>query len=303
MLELLPWLMVVLSSFCSYGFFLLGFLSEKPKEITLHIRYCLKRYYRPLLLFYTLSSVLYFIIYRHAVAHDSILSYFVGLAIQSADTLKKASGFSLFWFIPCYVLLTSLRSIAALNRYIYFIILAVAFAFHFGVAYYLSGIWTIFPFSFHVALYCYPICLIFARFRSFLISNRYVHYAGSVLFILCCMYIALTRSSLYFSANIFPRHGDIAGILIHDVCAISALSAFSHLYSLFRSRLIIEIGKYSFEFYLIHQFANYLVINAFGKIGGYASILHLCAVIAITMCSIWLLKTAKIYQYIFPNKK
>ncbi len=301
-LELIPWLMITLSAFCSYSFFLLGFLSNKPKKFADHMRYCLTRFYRPLLLFFSISSILFFLVYRQSTITGSLIHYFEGLLIQSADAFKNASGFSLFWFVPAYVLLTSLRALAASNKYIFRTILLLALGFHFGIANYLSTVSTVFPFSFHVVLYCYPVCLIFERFKAPLISNRYVLYAGFVAFVFSCLYIAATNSELYFSSSVFPGYDDIWGILVHDVCALSSIPAFSLLYSTFRSSFIAEIGKHSFEFYLVHQFVNYLILHILGDVRGYWSTLHIAGVIVLTMLSIILLKKAKIYRHIFSRQ-
>ncbi len=253
------------------------------------------------MLFYIFSCILFFLIVGQINAKSAFINFLIGLIVQSAETLKASSGFSLFWFIPCYVFLTLVRSLGSRNRYLYYSILFVALAFHFGVAGYLSSIFDTFPFSFHVALYCYPVCLLFNKIKSLLLFNRYVKYGSVPVFILTCIYIAKGHCPLFFSSSIFPAYTNPLGILIHDACALSCIGAFSLIYDLAKSGFVMKAGEFSFEFYLMHQFASYLVIYSFGESSGLGSIVHASAVIAMTMLGVLGLQKIGAYKYIFST--
>jgi|GEM_PF-5720021 len=256
---LFPRIKIVFESFDVFGFFLLAFCFPGKQFSMEFFKTRAFRYLIPFFWFYSVSSLLYNFLIIDISIIDFIKNYLLGLLILSTDLIKNASGFSLFWFLPCFLALITLRSIYVLNINFKLIFILLGVGFHFFFSSMLTPYAKWIPLSISVALFCFPVCLFFEKIWPYAKERFILGLICFSLFIVSLSLIGFYKNKMYLFASHFPNLSDPVWLLIHDVCVLSSIPGLYWLVSIYNSKTLILIGKYSLGIYLTHNLVYYAI--------------------------------------------
>lgn len=262
-IELAPSLKYLMESFDVFAFFLIPFCFSGKSFSINYFRDRAVRYLVPFLWFYSLSSFLYLFIVQKQTLDAAFCHYWAGLILMSPDMIKQASGFLLFWFLPCYFILILMRSICLHNKIAKNLILFIAMSFHLYWAAEAIQYRAYIPYSISTALFCLPVCFVFEKIWPSIRQNDYFQKISAFVFIASLCLIVGFKSKMYLYEGVLPSVQQPFWLIIHDLCVLSVIPFFYYVFGLVNSKTIAFIGKYSLGIYLVHQ----LIYQAMVRIG------------------------------------
>lgn len=229
------------------------------------------RYLTPYLWFYTLAGLLYWAMGLSSDPAMWPISFVLGGLIGSSQLLDYASGFELFWFLPCLLTVTTLRSLyqQAGPRLRLSLLLAsmTSLAFLGGMPQWVK-IYQ--PLGILIALAVMPMALatrwfcIHSVFRS---PRRAI--LPSALVFSAMVYLAWSAEShVNLAALKHPTIADPFLLLLHLVLPIAAfVLAWSTFQTLPRFHLLEICGRHSLIIYLSHSLVFQFLLMVLDKLG------------------------------------
>lgn len=257
--DLYPRIKIIFESFDVFGFFLIAFCFPARKLSFEFFKDRAFRYLVPFFWYYSLSSLIYnFFIIKISMSDFSI-NYSLGLLFLSTPFIKSACGFALYWFLPCYLAITIIRSIYASNSKNKIFLIVISLSFHFVLTNMLAPYIKWIPLSLSVALYCFPVCLFFEIIWKHLGKKTYFQILCFFLFVFSLSLIGFYKEKFWLFASILPSVNEPEWLLIGDVCALSSIPALYWFSSMLNLRILSYMGKYSICIYLTHNLVYYVI--------------------------------------------
>lgn len=241
------------------GFLALPFLVEQNSRTPITQK--LFRYFIPQLLFFTFAVALFQLVMdKNTDSVTVLMSWLIGLATGSGANVKEASGFFLFWFLPCLMSLTLLKhflgklSLPKIPLLIGLIVISVA------ITFIPKDIRDNVPLQILLALHILPQCMLIKILYDRIVLSRLKQVLTIlVLLVGAALYwIAMSKGvRLEYSNFRLPDDGMQASIAIfaNMLLALSLFLLFTRT-DKSKSELLFlsEIGKFSLAIYLIHNF-------------------------------------------------
>jgi fucose 4-O-acetylase-like acetyltransferase len=252
----LPQLFGVLYSFHVYCFLFLVFTRPEKGITKKYASDLIIRYLVPFWIFSLISFSIYHFLFNPPES-TTIIRAIVDIAIGSAESLKRSTGFQLYWYLPTLVMLILLReSLNHINNRFKYIAIAAIIAFH-GFIPLLPDKIKFYDFmGFLIAIYILPLGMLIDKLHPNVSKANPVARAGiMVIFLGSIVFLWIGRFGL---VNLGPLklygYADLTKMLFFDMIPVVAF--FSVLIIspyLLKIRLFAELGRYSLIIYLSHQ--------------------------------------------------
>ncbi|MBW2292321.1 MAG: acyltransferase family protein [Deltaproteobacteria bacterium] len=219
------------------------------------------RYLVPYLAFSSLCIVLY-----PFVAPDWKPVDVLGVFLASALSIKAATGFELYWFLPCFFMLTVLRALRVqLSSGAGWLLLGIAVSINAGVGWLSAEQLFYSPFGLATALFMYPLGVGAAWLWRVGRSRRTVTGAVAVAVWAACAVVLYQVDS---SANVGRLRvywiGQPVEWLIHNLIPVAAFLAFCSLAPMLtRVPGLARLGRHSLTIYLVHSLVSQALRMAF----------------------------------------
>ncbi|WP_158002445.1 acyltransferase family protein [Methyloterricola oryzae] len=309
-------LFVFLYNFHVYGFLLLPFVFPAKKisrdlVINLSVRYLV-----PFVVFYSISSLMYFPIY---IGAHSLWEWFgdfiLGLIVNDAYWVKKTTGFQLFWFLPTFFTLTLFRSL--LNSFASGIrqsVLLLLFVAHITVGCLPDWAKLNIPFGIGIVAYIYILGESISC-DALLSATRSRYFSLITVPVLLMLFFLSSKFGLRTNLawlNLMAI-SDVILLLLHDgIVVISFLTVLSLSRSFKKLPYLSCLGKFSLQIYLTHSFVFYFFYMLVYPLASFddplleavVGIGSLLFTVAVTLLlSILASKKMGLYKMIFPSSR
>jgi len=269
-----PYLDWVLYNFHVGAFLLLPFLFVADDFTWPSIRDKLVRYLWPYLIFVIGTFLIHYNMYWAGNISSPVITLKVitnALIFSNALSLKAATGFALFWFLPALTSLLIIRSFVCSLQTKFALVAMVIL---------MAALWLVFysdirvdflPFGIVIALYMLPVGMAAGILAGILLMNRHqftilLLSIGVFVFLQVISITGDTRINV--GSNQFQQHESWDIILLHVSLQITGF-----VMCLLLSRYLTKIpflqlvGKHSLLIYLTHSLIYQALIRVFPKIG------------------------------------
>jgi fucose 4-O-acetylase-like acetyltransferase len=251
----------VLYSFHVFCFFFLIFI-RPAKSITFgEVRDLIIRYLVPFLFFSVLSHVAFFSFVSDGRT-GNIWSVITDILIGSADSLKRTTGFQLYWFLPAFFSLTLVHMfISSQNRCIKYVLIALTIVLHGFIPMLPSTVKFYNLFSILCSIYVFPLGLAIGKLLEILYKNSFLQKSLTskvliwILTIASILY-ACFDERLYINLAILDLfdYASLGKMLFYDLLPILIFASLVMLAPMLsRFSQIGFLGHHSLVIYLTHQ--------------------------------------------------
>lgn len=254
----IPHLFHVLYNFHVFGFLLLPFIRPRKEFSWSLLKDHAVRYGVPFLVFYLLTSILFFLI---EVPHEQRVvwlgNFFVGLLTMGATAMDKASGFQLFWFLPAFFSLIVAISLYERCSYPWrYVALVIVFIAHSLVGLLPDMARYYFPLGIPIVGFTFLLGLGTALLWNHLsrAALSLIRVPGLIVSIILSWVSVSLNSSVNIAVIKVYTLFDPLNMVLHDILILTTfftITAAVHWLS--KSSLLVLLGRHSLGIYLVHS--------------------------------------------------
>lgn len=257
----------VLYNFHVEAFLIIPFLRPLNPARKMLFWHPLTTYYRPFVIFVTLYAIIFALSGAPdapATATGVATSLARGIVIANSVTLNEATGFEMFWFLPVFVILSTVRPIVErVHRGWFVAVLALATVAHVTIGYLPTSAVENLPWGLPIVGYILLPCLLASAAGSYDRKILPVYITGAI-FVMTCL--ACFYYDFWINLSDFKVYtlSDIPRLVVTDLSMISASIFLYQIGDHIKSTALDALGRYSLPIYLIHGIIGYSLVKLTG---------------------------------------
>ncbi|SDA22783.1 acyltransferase [Sphingomonas sp. NFR15] len=272
----------LLYNFHVEAFLLIPFLRRTDRGRRVDWLFPLKAYYRPFCVFVTAYAALFAL---SGVAEaprsvgDAFMRYAAALGLANSAALDRATGFEMFWFLPVFIVLATIRPLLerATRAGLIAALLAAA-ALHVTVGYLDAATAAMLPWGLPIVCYMLFPCLIAATLARSGWAEAVPVWAAGAAFVTMIGLCFINKFWINLSDFKVYDAGHPGGLIVTDTVMIAASLVFYRGGARLRSPWLDALGRHSLQIYLIHGVIGYALVRLTGQDHTLAATISLLAV-------------------------
>jgi peptidoglycan/LPS O-acetylase OafA/YrhL len=273
----------------------------------------IRRLYVPLCCFIFLYSLIFYLKNPNGETTTPFAALFRTIqAIIMCNThlSKVATGFELFWFVPAFIILRLINNILELSNSIgRMLLIIISAALHLASYSMFSPYLDSIPWSLPIVAYLTFPCL---GAKMLAKTINIPGYENVFQIVFCVLFILILNISFYFRMSInlsdfkIYDYRSILELLCVDLVMISASFSISYISDHVNLAILNNIGRMSFQIYLIHGMLGYAIVSICAHVMTNRSpVSEVIVSLTLTVCgsffvSSWLMRT-RLGKWVFHN--
>ncbi|AOH84204.1 hypothetical protein AWL63_09715 [Sphingomonas panacis] len=260
----------LLYNFHVEAFLIIPFLRRADRDRRVDWLYPLKTYYRPFCVFVTAYAVLFAV---SGVADaprsigDAFARYGSALTLANSAAIERATGFEMFWFLPVFIILATIRPLLdRANAGWFAVALFAAAAAHATIGYLDARIAAMLPWGVPIVAYMLFPCLLAAALAKTGWSTAIPLWAAGTVFAAMTAVCVIDKLSINLSDFKLYDATHPAGLIVTDILMVSASIIFLRGGAHLRVRWLDALGRHSLQIYLIHGIIGYALVRLAGHV-------------------------------------